>query len=507
MKRITGKISEGYRWVVQPLLVLFVIVFGFLGAHGLSSQATAPKRVEDRVYAPLVRVMKTQVTDAPVVIESNGTLRARTHVQIVPQVSGRVVEIHPGFRSGGSFASGDVLLRIEARDYELQVARTRAEVSSAQTQLSTLSAEAEAAREEWRLLNGDTPVPTLVGKEPQLLEAQARVDAAKASLDAAKLSLKRTSVTMPWNGRVLKADVDVGAVVNANQPVGSAYATDTFELSASLRQDQLKWIRLPGEADAPDPGEGNQDSITILVEYPGARAGMIEREITKPLELAAQRIEGLIGMRSMSGAGQGVVTLQTSGEFSRQVTLDRLEESLDTLEAFPPEGAGPIRIGHGNEPTRVDVQVEVSGRTVHLVGKVVRMAGELGSMSRFAEVILEVDVASVAPELQQRLLPGLFTKSKLKGRTLSDVTTIPRAARHENGVVWVVHEDRIEFTTPEVLHTDEENVWVRGLPDGTHVVISDLDVVVEGMQVRQVDEQQLRWQEGSEDQESGKVSQ
>ena len=506
MKRITGKISEGYRWVVQPLLVLLVIIFGFMGARGLSSQATPPKRVEDRVYAPLVRVLTAEVTNTPVEIHSNATLRARTNVQIVPQVGGRVTEIHPGFRSGGSFGAGEVLLRIEARDYELQVARSRAEVSTAETQLSTLSAEAEAAREEWRLLNGDAPVPTLVGKEPQLLEAQAKIAAAQASLESAELNLSRTAISLPWSGRILKAQVDVGAVVNPNQMVGSAYATDIFELSASLRQEQLKWIRLPGDDNVPEAIPGQSENITILVEYPGASAKAIEKQVGEPLEWAARPLEGLMGVQSRSGAGQCLVTIKTTGEFSRTQTIDRLMESLDTLGTFPPEGAGPVQILIGDAPTQADVQVDISGQLIDLPGRVVRMGGELGAMSRFAEIVLEVDLASVKPELRQRLLPGLFAKATLQGRTLSDVTGIPRSARRENGVVWIVEDDRIAFITPELIHTDEELVWVRGLKAGTSVVISDLDVVLEGMQVRMVKEGQLTWQ-ASEGASSGRVSQ
>ncbi|MDF1836439.1 MAG: efflux RND transporter permease subunit [Planctomycetota bacterium] len=498
MKRITGKISEGYRWIVQPLLVLFVIVFGFLGARGLSSQATPPKRIEDRVYAPLVRVQQTQISDAPVQVRSNGTLRARTSVQIVPQVGGRITEIHPGFRDGGHFKAGEVLLRIEAKDFELQVARSRAEVSSAETQWSTLNAEAEAAREEWRLLNGDAPVPTLVGKEPQLLEAQARIDAAKAALEGANLDLQRTAISMPWDGRILKADVDVGAVVNPNQAVGSAYATNIYELSVSLRQNQLQWIRLPGETGAPESKPGEPETITVLMEYPGASASAIEMELTKPLEKAALPVEGLKGMRSMSGAGQSLVTIETTGEFSRKQTIERWMESIDTLDSFPPEGSGPLQVMVGEGPTQAEVQVEVSGQSIQLQGRVVRMGAELGSMSRFAEVVLEVDLTSVQPEIRQRLVPGLFAKANLQGRTLSGVTNIPRSAHRENGVVWTVEDERIHNTHPEVIHTDVESIWVRGLPEGSQVVISDLDVVIEGMQVRLVDEDQLKWSDPGE---------
>ncbi|MCP5023778.1 MAG: hypothetical protein GY930_18675 [bacterium] len=491
MKHITGQLSECYRWIVQPLLVLLVIVFGFLGARGLSSQATPPERMEDRVYAPLVRVLTASITDVPVQIQNNGSLQARTQVSLVPQVGGRVIEIHPGFRAGGSFEAGEILLRIEPRDFELQVSRSQAEVSSAQTILTTLNAEAAAAREEWRLLNGDTPVPTLVGKEPQLLEAQAKIAAAQAALETAELNLSRTAVSLPWNGRIVATQVDVGAVVNPNQPLASAYATDVFELEVPLRQDQLKWIRLPGETEPFNTESADSNSITLLVDCPGATAKMIENEVTEPLEQAMARLEGLLSMNSVSGAGQSWVTLNPTGEFDSEHMLDRVYGSLDSMMNFPPEGVGPVQLLHGSPPTQVMVQVDLSGNSIALPGRVVRIAGELDSMSRFARVVVEIDLSSVQPNLRGRILPGTFAKVEFKGASLSQVAGIPRAAQRADGSVWTVEGDRIVFNTPEVVYADDDTLWIRGIQDGSQVITSDLNVVTQGMQVRTIEEGQL----------------
>ncbi len=491
MKHITGKLSEGYRWIVQPLLVLLVIVFGFLGARGLSSQATPPKRVDDRVYAPLVRVLTTSIADAPVQIRSTGSLQARTQVTLVPQVGGRVIEVHPGFRAGGTFEAGEVLLRIEPRDFELQVSRARADVSSAETVLTTLNAEAEAAREEWRLLNGDAPVPTLVGKGPQLQEAQAKIAAAQAALETAELNLNRTAISLPWNGRILETQVDVGAVVNPNQTVASAYATDIFELEVSLRQEQLKWIRLPGETESLNTEGADSNSITLLVDCPGTTAERIENEVTKPLDEAMARLEGLLSIKSVSGAGQSWITLNPTGEFDSEHMLDRVHESLDSMMSFPPEGVGPVQLLHGAPPTQVIVQVDLSGKSISLPGRVVRIAGELDSVSRFARVVVEIDLSSVKTSMRGRILPGTFAKVVLKGASLSQVSSIPRAAQRADGTVWTVEEDRIVFNTPEVVYADDDTLWIRGIQEGSQVITSDLNVVTKGMQVRTIDEEQL----------------
>lgn len=249
MKRLTESLSSVFRWVLQPLLVFGILIAGFVAAMGLSSQREAPPRTEGAVYAPLVRTLAVEAGERSVVVESNGTLRARTRVDLVPQVGGEVLSIHPGLRAGGRFEQGDVLFTIDPVDYELGRMQASAEVQAAETALVTLQAEAEAALDEWKDISPDSEAPPLVAREPQIMEARTRVEAARASLRSAELALQRTQFRLPFAGRVVEALVDVGEVVGAGQSVGSAYSLEVFEIAVPLHQDELQWIELPDDRD------------------------------------------------------------------------------------------------------------------------------------------------------------------------------------------------------------------------------------------------------------------
>lgn len=297
MKRIFGGFGSIFRWVLQPLLVLGILVLGFLGAMGLSSSREAPPRQEQESYAPLVRVQPVLVETLPVVVRGNGSLQARTQIELVPQVGGRVVEMHPALRAGGHFAAGEVLARIEPIDFELALARARSEVSSASTALEVQQAEAAAAVEEWERLNPGLPVPTLVGREPQIREVEARLAAAQAQVESAKLDLARTELSLPFDGRVIDANIDVGQVVSPNQPVGSVYATRVFEVPVPLEIEELRWVRLPGNATE---AGGSQ----ALVRVP-----LGERDVL--LEGHAVRLEGQLD--ATSRLSRLVVEVTTEG--------------------------------------------------------------------------------------------------------------------------------------------------------------------------------------------------
>jgi RND family efflux transporter MFP subunit len=303
--------------VLQPLLVLGVLVAGFLGAMGLASQREAPPRVETVQYAPLVRTIAVRPEARTITVRGHGALRARTRVDLVPQVGGEVIAIHPGLRAGGRFAAGEVLLEVDPIDYELAVARARADVEGTETALVALDAEARAAREEWLELQPEAPVPPLVAREPQLREAAARREAAIAAVRSAELDLARTKLRLPWAGRVVEALVDLGEVVRVGQSVGSVYATDVFEVALPLRQDQLRWVSL---ADDGDDAAGT--SATVSADVGGRTVELTGRAVRLEAELdPASRLARVVVELRPDGLPREIATRLLPGLFVR-VALD-----------------------------------------------------------------------------------------------------------------------------------------------------------------------------------------
>ena len=129
---------------------------------------------------PLVRVTEVQPETLRIDVETQGNVAPRTEISLVPQVSGKVIDVSPSLRSGGFFAEGDVLVKIEPRDFELQVVQRKAAVAQAKLRLELEQAEADSALRAWRREHGDEPADPLVLREPQLAEARAALASAGA---------------------------------------------------------------------------------------------------------------------------------------------------------------------------------------------------------------------------------------------------------------------------------------------------------------------------------------
>jgi RND family efflux transporter MFP subunit len=229
--------------IVLPIVVLLA---GLAAAWLLASSRKAPPRVEHVSPGPLVETEIVSVSDVPVVVEGHGEVVAKVAVEVVPQVSGRVVEVSPSMVVGGFFNAGETLFVIDPRDYELGVERARAAVARAQVTLEREEAEAEVAREEWNELHpGEEPSSGLVVREPQVEQAKAELDAARADLDGAQLNLERTRVTLPFDGVVVSESVDLGQFVTTGRALATVYGTDVVEVRVPLESRELAWFEVP----------------------------------------------------------------------------------------------------------------------------------------------------------------------------------------------------------------------------------------------------------------------
>ncbi|MCP4710560.1 MAG: efflux RND transporter periplasmic adaptor subunit [Planctomycetes bacterium] len=274
------------RTFIQILLVLAILGGGGGGAFLLYKSKQKPPREEREVVAPLVSVEKVALQDVPVVISGYGTVRAKDMVQVVPQVSGKVVSVADDFVSGGFFPAETTLIAVDPSDYELavqravaSVQRAQASVARAQVALELEEAEAQVARAEWQELRpNEKPTSPLVFREPQISQAKAEVAAAQAEvasaetdLATAQLSLERTKISLPFNGRVMEENVNLGQFLVTGQSVATVYGTDVVEIPIPLEDRELAWFDVPWIQNQQKGGnEKAGAAVDVSAEFAGA---------------------------------------------------------------------------------------------------------------------------------------------------------------------------------------------------------------------------------------------
>lgn len=226
--------------LVVPLAVL---ALGLMGAIVLIATRPEVETKSPEAAVPLVRVMQVALRDLPLEVITHGTVAPRTESALIPEVSGTVLEISPSLVSGGFFAEGDLLVRIDPRDYEIALERARASVARA------ASEEARAASE---LVRRRALAERDFASAAQLDEAvrnqavaAAAVREARAVLVQAERDLARTRLLAPYAGRVRDEKVDVGQFVTRGAPVATLYAVDWAEVRLPVPDEELAFLELP----------------------------------------------------------------------------------------------------------------------------------------------------------------------------------------------------------------------------------------------------------------------
>jgi len=174
------KLPSWARAFVVAILPIGVIVGGTIGVIAfLSAIKPQPEQAEQEVRGFAVFVEQATPESVRLSVSTQGEVRPRREIDVIPQVAGKLEYLAPSFVAGGFYEEGDVLMRIEEADYRLAVARADAEVARAQRALERENAEAEIARRDWDEI-GEGQASSLTLHEPQLAEARASLAAARA---------------------------------------------------------------------------------------------------------------------------------------------------------------------------------------------------------------------------------------------------------------------------------------------------------------------------------------
>ncbi len=251
----SGGPPKADRSVLGWLLVLILRVFlpvaivtagAFYAVHLLQTKPKAQRRPPARQARP-VEVIEVERVDVPLKVHAYGSIIAAREVVLKPQVSGKVLQISPEVMPGGLFRAGQTVLEIESEDYKLIVRQRDGDLAKVQKDLRLEQGSQSVARQEYELL-GEEIVENdreLVLRQPQLVSAEAAVDAARARLEQARLDLKRTAVVAPFNAVVKSKSVDLGAMVTSASTLATLTGTDEYWCELAVSVADLQWILIP----------------------------------------------------------------------------------------------------------------------------------------------------------------------------------------------------------------------------------------------------------------------
>jgi membrane fusion protein (multidrug efflux system) len=265
-------------------------------------------------------------------------------VYLSSRIAGQVVEVL--VLENQAVRAGDPLARIDPADYEARLAHARANLDVARNQLAGASAAADAAAAQVNAAaavraHAEQEYARALGLFEQGAGSKTALDAARAALDAAaadlraaqrreaaersvlgndapvkqaeaalreaELTLGYTTIAAPFDGRIGKKSVELGATVAPGQPLLSLVATHGNWVIANFKETQI------GEMKPGDPVEIEVDAyptrrwrghVESISPATGAKYALLPPDnATGNFTKVSQRVPVKVALDAVEGEG------------------------------------------------------------------------------------------------------------------------------------------------------------------------------------------------------------
>jgi HlyD family secretion protein len=339
-------------------------------------------------YESPVKVEVAQVNKGRIVekVSGPGVIHAEASVKVSSSVMGRITRL--AVREGSDVSAGDVLLEIDASQYQARLKQGEAGFKAALARAELSRARLEDARGEAERVTElaksglvsqrevDTAKTSLAVAAADFEAVREASDEAKAGLMAAQDDLEKTVIPAPISGTVTSLNAEEGEIVitgTMNNP-GTVIMTisnlDTMEVRADIDETDVAGVR-PGQEVEVSVDAFADTTLAGVVSVVGsssssARSFSSSSDQRATFEVRIRITDRLPGLRPGMATTVDIVT--ATGDSVPYVPLQTLvsreigdgEAKTETEGVFMVEGSRakfvPVRTGISD-----DKNIEISG--------------------------------------------------------------------------------------------------------------------------------------------------
>ena len=192
--------------VFSVLICAAALLLTGCGSEGMEDESLPPTRV---------KAMKVLTTNAPLTLSYSGQVVDRDEMTVQSKVTGSVVEKY--VKGGQDVAEGQILFKIDDRQYRAAVLQAEANLAKSKTALS--KERGDLQRDEELFRSHAISEQTLENQRAAVRSQESEVAANEALLQKAQSDLADTIVYSPMSGRLGIDDVPVGTLSTAGTTV------------------------------------------------------------------------------------------------------------------------------------------------------------------------------------------------------------------------------------------------------------------------------------------------
>lgn len=399
--------------ILRGLLPVLILAGCVYAAWWLLANPPEQKKMEMPPSLVLVEGTELHKGSYDLKVRSQGSVQPRTRSTLLPEVSGRIIEVGATFRPGGFFAKDEVLLKLDPVDYETAIMVAQASQAQAEVTLAEETARSEQARENWKALGRSGEPSSLVTRTPQLAKAQADVAAAKSQVLKAERDLERTIIRAPYEGQVLEQIADIGQYVSPGTVLGRIFAVDYVEIRLPLPERESQFLTLPQPfRDATAPLEGAMVALRATVAgKPVLWSGRIVR-VEGALDAETRQATAVVQVTDpYARRADGAPPLTIGAFVEAEISGDPLQDVFIIPRNAVRAGNEIILINRPqNTLRRMTVDPLISNEKHIIVAASAPKAPKEGDILCLTPIPFPADGARVQPKIDGRLDPTPLSK-------------------------------------------------------------------------------------------------
>ena len=215
-----------------------------LGVTALSGCGKSPQK-STTPNSPEVQVSQVSCQQLEAADEFTGRVEAVNTVEVRPRVSGYLQKVN--FREGDLVRRGDLLFELDPRPFQAEVDRLKGDLEESQADLAR--ADNDLTRAEHLRDNDGMSREEYDRRVAAQRSAKAKIDSAKGALLAADLRLSFTRITAPIDGRVGRAQVTEGNLVQEGPaqaiPLTTLVSVNPMYVYFDVDEDRYLRMHLP----------------------------------------------------------------------------------------------------------------------------------------------------------------------------------------------------------------------------------------------------------------------
>ncbi len=225
---------------------------------------------EEKQAEPQIKAVKTMVVGGVNGVNMrtlSGVVQTADESDLSFRVSGRVTKVN--VERGDSVKQGDVLAKLEQKDYTLAVNAAKAKLQSARSELT--KAKQENTRQQNLLKQGFVSKAAAEKAAAAFAGAQSKVALVKTDVQTAEDNLERTILTSPFDGKIAAKEIEAFREVAAGETIFVLQGSDGLEVETRVPETMVGKLKQGSAAQVSFPTlEGAE--VAAMITQIGARS-------------------------------------------------------------------------------------------------------------------------------------------------------------------------------------------------------------------------------------------